>query len=159
MNNQSTNPPPPSSVLTLSIWRNFAPSRALALQDGEHRETRFVTSDSDLQEEVYAWRLPEDIFSGIENYRIRRDLRQKLFDRMDPALPPSERPLALLDEFIEAALEAVQSGDVEPASVQHPPTGDDDASVGMNILLALALHLKWLSRCFADRRGISVSVR
>lgn len=151
---------PTHATLKLSIWRKTAPARAFVLQDGEDSETpRFVASDSDLHEEVYSWGLHEYIFAGVEDEGRRRDLHEKIFDRMSPNRPPSERPLALLGEFVEAALDAVESGAVKPVRDRKPPEGDDDAFTGMNTLLALALHMKWLSRCFADRPGISVSVR
>lgn len=159
MNNQPMTPPPPRYTLKLSIWRNFTPTRVLALQDGKDSKTRLITPGFDLQEEVYSWSLREDILSGIESQNLRENLHTKLFDSMDPARPPSERPIALLDEFVEAALEAIESGGVEPIAVQNPPDSDSDTSIEINGLLALALHLKWLSRCFADRPGISVSVR
>ena len=167
MNIQPTTPPSSGPVLTLSIWRNFTPIRDLALQGGKDSDTRFITStsnpreesDVDLQEEVYSWSLREDSLSGIEDQETHDKLHKKLFGRMHPARPPSKRPISLLDEFVEAALKAVESGAVEPAAVQNPPDAESDTFIMINGLLALALHLKWLSRCFADRPGISVSVR
>lgn len=150
---------PTHATLKLSIWRKTAPERAFALQDGEDSETRFITSDFDLHEEVYSWSSHEDIFAGVEDENLHLDLRKKIFVRMNPNRPPSERPLTLLDEFVEAALDAVESGAVKPVRDRKPPEGNDETFAGMNTLLALALHLKWLSRCFADRPGISVSAR
>ncbi len=151
---------PTHATLKLSIWRKTAPARAFVLQNGEDSETRFVASDSDLHEEVYSWSLREYIFAGVEDEGLRRDLHEKIFDRMDPNRPPSERPLTLLDEFVDAAFDAMKSGAVKPVRDRKPPDGDDETFAEVkNTLLALALHLKWLSRCFADRPGISVSVR
>ena len=107
----------------------------------------------------YAWILHEDPFLGIRDDEPCPNFREEFRDCMNPALASSKRPLALLDKFVEKALEIVESGAVDPSGIQGPPVGGDDTAIEMNTLLAFALHLKWLSRCLANRPGISVSAR
>ena len=61
----------PGAKLTLSIWRDFTPARPLALPDDEGRQ--LLDSESGLQEEVYSWRLREDVFAVISDDETRRD--------------------------------------------------------------------------------------
>ena len=141
----------------LSVWRNVDPGRRLVLRGDDNTGSQPVDTD-DLQEEVYAWSLHEDPFAGIENDSVREDLKQ-LFARLNASHPPSERGFDVLDEFVEKALEIVESGNAVSFQVQDPHADPDGAPGRMNVLLALASHLDWLSRCFSDRPGISVSIR
>ena len=48
--------------IKLSVWRDFAPSRALILrQDGEEGY-HVLANESDLQQEVYTWHMREEPF-------------------------------------------------------------------------------------------------
>ena len=135
------------------------------MQDGEGSETRIIASDSNLQdevylqEEVYSCNLHEDPFLGIRDNDLRHNFHEKFLDCMNPALAPSKRPIALLDDFTKEALKMIESGAVDPSGLQGPSVGGGDDAIEMNALLAFALHLKWLSRCLANRPGISVSAR
>ena len=141
----------------LSVWRNVHPGRRLALRGDGDADSRSVDTDN-LQEEVYAWSMHEDPFAGITDDRIRKDLKL-LFARLGASHPPSDRSFAVIDEFVEKALEAVESGTAVASEVQDPRADRDGTSDKMNALLALTLHLDWLSRCFTDRPGVSVSIR
>lgn len=141
----------------LSVWRNVDPGRRLVLRGDDDVDPRPVDTD-DLQEEVYAWSLHEDPFAGIENDSVREALK-RLFARLNASHPPSERGFGVIDEFVEKALKTVESGDAVSSQVQDPHADHDGAPDRMNVLLALASHLDWLSRCFSDRPGISVSIR
>ncbi len=145
--------------LRLSIWRDFVPNRTLALPDEAGGSHRILTSDSNLQEEVYSWHLREDPFAGIPDEDFRRRLRERLFQRLEASRSPSERRLAVLDDFATEAQRAIDSGNAGFVPIQDPLPDDEDAPGEINALLALTLHLKWLSRCFANRPGISVSIR
>lgn len=137
--------------LFLSIWRDYTPPHVVAL----HAEpTGGHVVAPPLQKQVYEWRLRTDVWAGIPNDEVRRRLGDQLFDRLDVTLPPAERSLAVLSDFIIAAEQAIASGHAGLV-----PVDVGDATIGMNPLLALVLHLKWLIRCFADRPGISVSIR
>lgn len=144
-------------ALRLSIWRNFSPTRPLAMED-ERASWREVGRFSGLQEEVYSWSLHQDPFGGIDDDSVRDDLREALLERLDVSLPPTERGIVVLDEFVTKAERAVNEG-------YAGPLPSDSASVSThtpsepNPLLALALHLKWLVRCFGDRPSVSVSIR
>lgn len=151
--------------LKLSIWRDFVPGRRLASWDHEGNAHRVAGSEFNLQEEVYSWRLWEDFRDGIADDETRRRLDDQLC-RLDTSCPPSERRLSVLDDFIAEARKAIASGKAGLSSIQNPPVGDEDAPDAIedapdaiNALLALTLHLEWLSRCFANRPGISVSIR
>ena len=119
-----------------------------------------MDSDRNLQEEVYSWHLSEDLFDGIADSDIRDQLHEYLFERLDAARPPSERGLNVLDKFITTAEEIINSGRTEWTASQSRFDDDDNNDADqVNVLLSLTLHLKWLLGCFANRPGISVSVR
>ena len=149
----------PPQALRLSIWRDFAPAHPLAMQD-EHAGWRVVGRSSGLQEEVYSWSSLQNPFEGIDDDNVRADLREALLDRLDVVLPPTERGIDVLSEFVERAERSIDQGHAGPmpsntASVEdaaHTPSEP-------NPLLALVMHLKWLVRCFEDRPNMSVSVR
>ena len=90
---------------------------------------------------------------------VRQGLREKLIDRLNVSLPPSERGIGVLNEFIKSAETAHASGKTEWTTSQSSLDDDEETADKINSLLAVTLHLKWLSDCFADRPGISVSVR
>ena len=148
---------PESAQARLSIWRDFAPTAPLALQD-EEAGWRLVARDSKLQEEVYSWPLPRDPFGGIDDDDVRDDLRTALLDRLDVSLPPTQRGIAVLREFVAKAEQAIKEG-------HSAPLPSDSAALSTyapsepNPLLALAVHLKWLVRCFGDRPHMCVSIR
>ena len=144
--------------LKLSIWRDFVQGRRLASWDDEGNSHQVAGSESNLQEEVYSWCLWEDFRDGIADDKTRWRLDDQLH-RLDTSRPPSERRLSVLDDFIAEARKAIASGKAGLSPIQNPPVGDEDAPDAINALLALTLHLEWLSRCFANRPGISVSIR
>lgn len=147
-----------SAKLRLSIWRDFTPSRRLGAWDGEGKPHQVPGSDFDLQEEVYSWHLREDFLAGISDGGARRRLEDRL-QLLNPSRPPSERRLDVLDGFVSEAERILESGGAGLSSILDPSGGDEDAPGTIDSLLALTLHLKWLSRCFADRPGVSVSIR
>lgn len=144
-------------ALRLSIWRNFEPVHTLGMQDGE-AGWKVVDRPSDLQEEVYSWSLLQDPFGGIDDDHVRDDVRGALLDRLDVSLPPTDRGIAVLGEFVTKAEQAVQEGHAGPLPADSASASTHTPSEP-NPLLALALHCKWLVRCFGDRPGVSVSVR
>ena len=150
-----------SPTLTLSIWKDFVPRRALALPGEEGGQ--LLTSESGLQEEVYSWRLREDAFAGISDHDTRMNLHDRLVERLDVSKPPCERRMAVLEEFVNAAEAKIESGAAACArseSESDRDSDDDDRSrIDINPLLALTMHLRWLLSCFENRPGISVSVR
>lgn len=143
----------------LSIWRNFAPSAPLAVQDAE-AGLRIVDTDSGLQEQVYSWPLSTHLFGCIEDEGVRSDLREALYDRLDVSLPLAQRGIAVLHEFVEKAERAISAGHAGPV-----PTDSTSAAPSThnplepNPLLALVVHLKWLVRCFGDRPNVSVTIQ
>ena len=143
-----------SVKLKLSVRRDFVPSRPLYSWEGEGSAQQVVDSDSNLQEEVYSWHLWEDFRDGIADDETRLRLEEQL-RRLDTSRPP----LSVLDDFIAEARKAIESGKAGLSPIQNPPVGDEDAPNAINALLAFTLHLEWLSRCFANRPGISVSIR
>ena len=147
-----------SIPLRLSIWRNFAPKRSILTQGPQNPGPQVLDSDN-LQEEIYTWQTAEALFDGITDEDVRQDLRGKLIDRLNVSLPPSERRIGVLNEFIKSAETAHASGKSEWTTSQSSLNDDEETADKINSLLAVTLHLKWLSDCFADRPGISVSVR
>lgn len=152
MTSKPTMTPDPTVHFHVSIWRDHAPPHDVALRT-EQAGFQVVAPEHELQAKVYSWPLRTDVWAGIPNGEVRRRLREKLFELLEVTRPPTERSLAVLGDFIAAAEQAIASGD---AGLVPVPVGD--ATVELNPLLALVLHLKWLIRCFADRPGISVSI-
>lgn len=147
-----------SARLRLSIWRDFAPSRRLGAWDGEGKPHQVPDPGFNLQEEVYSWQLREDFLAGISDDEARRRLEARL-QLLNPLHPPSERRLDVLEAFVSEAEDVLASDAAGPSPILNP-SGDDEGAPGtIDSLLALTLHLKWLSRCFADRPGVSVSIR
>lgn len=136
----------------LSIWKDYEPPHRVAL-GGEQMDFQVVTSEHRLQAEVYSWPLRQDYLAGILNDEVRHRL-QELLAELNVSRPPADRSLAVLRDFVAAAEKAVEDG--EAVSV---PGDSGDASVPINPLLSLVLHLKWIIRCFRDHPGISVSIR
>lgn len=154
---EATASPDTNVQFHLSIWRDYTPPHSVALrseQTGEE-QTGFqvITPENGLQAEVYSWPLRTDVWVGIPDEVVRNRLG-KMVGRLDVTLPPSERSLEVLDDFVVEADRAIESG-----TAGSVPVGVGDATVELNPLLALVLHLKWLIRCFKDRPGISVSIR
>ena len=79
-----------SATLKISVWRDFIPNRVIVLSDESDSSRQVLTSDSNLQEEVYSWHLREDALAGVSDENIRRRLREGL-QRLDASRPPSER--------------------------------------------------------------------
>ena len=151
-----------SVKFTLTIWRDFVPSRPLAITTDEDGR-QIYGSDSELQEQVYSWPLREDAFAGISDYEIRTDLHARLLHRLADSNPPSERRLEVLKDFIEASEQVIGAGGVScvqsESRLEENSDNEERLRLEVNSLLALTIHLKWLVACFGDRPGISVSVR
>ena len=147
-----------SNPLRLSIWRSFSPKRPILTQGSDDQAPQVLDSDN-LQEEIYTWQTAEAPFDGIADEDVRKELRERLIDRLNASLPPSERGISVIKEFIESAETALASGKSEWTMSQSAPDDDDEVADQVNGLLGVTLHLKWLFNCFADRPGISVSVR
>lgn len=149
----------PNVHFLLSIWRDFAPTLPLVMQHDESG-WRGITRDSGLQEEVYSWPLPRDPFGCVEDDDVRDDLRRALLERLRVSLPPRQRRIEVLREFVAKAEQAIGAGYAGPQPSDSPSAGSPTHTPSEpNPLLALALHLKWLVRCFGDRPGVSVSIR
>lgn len=147
-----------TSPLRLSIWRSFTPRRPILTQGQENSGPQILDSDN-LQEEIYTWQAAEGPFDGIADSSVREQLTEKLVDKLNASLPPSKRGISVLNEFIESAEAAIAEGQAEWVFPQSDLDEDEEHTAQVNGLLAVTLHLKWLSDCFADRPGISVSVR
>lgn len=151
----------PHVQIRLSIWREYSHHRQLLVAPRDRGSSRLglgAASDFSFQEELYSWHLREDPFAGIEDEDVRGRLQEKLHE-LTVVKQPSERPLAVLDAFVTAAEEVIASGKTELAPIMNPPHDDENDPQKFNVLLAFVRHLKWLSRCFANRPGISVSIR
>ena len=151
--------PEPIAQARLSVWRDFTPTAALALQNVE-AGWRLVTRESGLQEEVYSWPLPPDPFGGIDDESVRDDLRKALLDRLDVSLPPTQRRVDVLCEFVVKAERAIKEGHSRPLPSDSAPEAlSTHTPLEPNPLLALTVHIKWLVRCFGDRPNVSVTIR
>ena len=147
-----------STQAWLSIWRNFAPSAPLAVPDADVG-WRIVDTDWGLQEQVYSWPLPTDPFGGVVDDGVRDDLREALYGRLAVSLLPGERGIAVLHEFVEKAKLAVREGHAGPLPAATSTTPSTHPPMEPNPLLALAIHLEWLVRCFGGRPHVSVTIR
>ena len=141
----------------LSIWRDFAPTAPLALQN-EEAGWQIVAGDSKLQEQVYSWPMPRDPFGGVDDEDVRDNLRAALLDRLDASLPPTKRRIEVLGDFVAKAERAIEKGHSGPLPSDSVMPSTHILSEP-NPLLALTVHLKWLVRCFGDRPNVSIIVR
>ncbi len=144
--------------LVLSIWKKFSPGRKL-LGSGENSPPIAIDAEN-LQEEVYSWKILEPPFDCISNDDARQALHEILVDRLSVSRSPETRRIEVLSEFISIAESVMKKGQAEWISTHSSLMEVNKAGVDVvNPLLALTLHLKWLLDCFADRPGISVSIR
>ncbi len=151
-----------SVEFTLSIWRDFVPSRPIAFVTDEEARQVF-DADSILQEKIYSWRAREDVFAGILDDETRRGLHERLVEQLSDSKDPSERRLEVLQGFVDASQKAIVAGQVRPVPSKSRTSGEFETEeldqIEVNSLLALTIHLKWIIACFDKRPGISVLVR
>ncbi|MDE0270091.1 MAG: hypothetical protein OXP11_02680 [Gammaproteobacteria bacterium] len=112
---------------------------------------------SDLHEEVYSWQVREPVLDGIADDQDRERL-DAILAQFDVNRRPNERDLAVLQEFVALAEQVIESGGSGSIAGQSSSDAEEEVPE-IDALLALTLHLKWLVACFANRPGISVSVR
>lgn len=152
----------PEHELTLSLWRDSTSEHTMTSWVPEHTDSHTNTpiggEHSNLFKQIYSISLREDFRNCITDPKLRSELGDLLY-KLDLALPPLSRQLIEVDKFITKAEEALQSDMTEVSSIQVSPDSDEITPRYVNSLLALKLHLKWLSRCFANHPGISVSIR
>lgn len=152
---------PDSSPLKVSVWRPFVPSSPLLMNaPGTDLPTvRQLTDDTGgLQQEVFTWRMLEDPFGGIADANDRAQLKETLLTAMALDVPPQERSVQSLKNFIARATAVLDAGGVEWTGSQSSLT-DTDEERNLNPLLALVNHLSWLVDVFDGQPNISVSVR
>ena len=145
--------PESNTLRVLSIWQRFTPSRRLLSADDAQR----LDQASDLHEEVYSWQIREPVLDGVANDQERERLDAVLV-RLDVNHGPEERGIGVLDEFVTLARQLIESGGSSTIAGQSGGDAEEETPQ-LDALLALTLHLKWLVTCFADRPGISVSIR
>lgn len=124
---------------TLSIWKDFEPRRPLARSEGDEG-TQVLGADADLQEEIYSWRVYEDVFAGVSDDDTRADLRERLFERLADAKRPAERRLDVLKQFVDAAQAAIDANAASPHPIESWSDGgsedEERGVVQINSLLA-----------------------
>ena len=154
-----------SSKFTVSVWRAFVPKTALVMSavgmgaDTEQPEIHVLTKENtDLQKEVFCWRMLEDPFGGIADQSEREKLREQLLEKMAIRVDPRQRSVESLRSFVDAANRVLADGGVEWSGSQSP-LGDGDEGKRLNPLLALVNQLSWLIDVFEGQPNTSVSVR
>lgn len=149
-----------SPPFKLSLWKDYVPQRTLiATQVEENGQEPKVIPQENLQEEIYSWHTFEDPFGGVTDAKLRERLHHALVKRLNPSLPPSQRRIDVLKDFVQLAEKAIVDHKVEWALGHGTSHHNDSVVEPLNSLLALKLHVDWLLVCFAARPGISVSVR
>lgn len=144
--------------LKLFLWRDSTSEHIMTSWVPEHTNTPIGGQHSNVFKQIYSFTLREDFRNCITDSELRNELGDLLY-KLDLALPPPSRQLIEIDKFITKADEVLRSNMTEVSLIQAPPESDEIAPRYVNSLLALKLHLKWLSRCFGDHPGISVSIR
>ncbi|GAN69586.1 hypothetical protein [Acetobacter orleanensis] len=145
--------------LKLSVWRDFAPGRPLSLWKGDQNGQQVISSDSEIQQEIFSWQMREDPFDGVLEQEDRARLRAGLLDRFEPSRKPSDRRVERLDEFVSEVDRILNGGRAEWTISLDPPREDEDAPYRLNSLLALRNQIEWLIGSFGGIPGLSVSVR
>lgn len=148
--------------LKLFLWRDSTSEHTMTSWVPEHIDSHTNTpvggQHSNVFKQIYSITLREDFRNCITDPELRSELGDLLY-KLDLSLPPPSRQLIEIGKFITKADEALQSDMTEVSSIQASPESDEITPRYVNSLLALKLHLKWLSRCFGDHPGISVSIR
>lgn len=145
--------------LKLSVWRDFAPGKPLALWSGGQREQQVISGDSEIQQEIFSWQMREDPFDGVLAEEDRAKLRELLLDRFEPSSDPRQRRVNGLKDFVDEADRVLTGGKSEWTISLDPPKEDEDAPYRLNPLLALRNQIEWLIGSFGGIPGLSVSVR
>jgi hypothetical protein len=145
--------------IKFSVWRDFVPNKTLMLRQGDDEEHRLLAGGSDLQQEVYSFQVREDPFGGVSDEALRSRLRELLVDRFEASEPPSKRRFEVLHEFLDEAQRVIETNQAEWTVSQNPPVDDEEVPYRLSPLLALKLHLEWLTSIFGSQPGVSVSVR
>jgi hypothetical protein len=146
-----------SAGLRITIWRPYTPERPLTIRKGETDTVTLVSPDMLLQQEAFTWQVREDVWGGLPDNDLREALSHALIGRFEPVLPPAQRGMTQLQEFI-AELEAAQAKS-EWATSGQQLHADGETPVRFNPLLGFLGQLKWLFDLFRDVPGASVSVR
>ena len=144
------------------FWGSFKPNRPVISWNPSvtNRASAIPVGGphSDLFSVVYSIEIKEDFRNCITDQKIRQEL-DKILSDLDIAHPHSFRTLDKVNEFIEKANDALNSGSVDVSRITNPVDSAESATRYFNGLLSLKLHLQWLLQCFADYPNISVSVR
>lgn len=150
---------PDSPPFKLSIWKDYVPQRTLVATHEEGDQAPKVILQENLQEEIYSWHTIDDPFGGVTDPELRQKLHHALVERLSPSLPPSQRRIDVLREFVLLAEKAIADHDVEWILGHGTSQDKNSMAEPLNSLLALKLHMDWLLACFTARPGISVSIR
>lgn len=145
--------------LRLSVWREFTPESTLTQWRAASSELANLTATSDLQREVYSWQMKDDPFGGISDEGSRLKLHDLLLRQYSSSRAPEERRVATLNPFLDEADRIIAKGASEWTISQDAPEDDEDAPYMINPLLALKMHLEWISASFAGQPGVSISIR
>jgi len=142
----------------LSIWRPARFGRTIEYLErspGEFERSRLL-------EQIYAWDPgPIAPWNSILDSQKSSQLRDAFVEKFAPNLPPNERSIQILSEFVDSMRRAL----AEPNSscwndLPLPATESGDApSMRCDLARAFLLHLDWVTATFAHVPDASVTVR
>ena len=143
----------------LSVWQPFSPPHQLLITGTEQRlhVDDGPDDESRLDAAAYSWRLREPVFSCVEDAESRAEL-EGILAKLSAEEPAEQRTLAVLQEFVDTALATIESGGSAAIASQSVADADEEETE-VDALLAFTHHLRWVLRCFADKPGVSVSLR
>jgi hypothetical protein len=144
----------------VTVWRAFSHGRPLAYQTNTKAEAKVFGEEETLLQDVFCWQVREDVWSGLADEEVRIAMRQRFLDEFQPTLPPSQRTIRALTEFI-AVLEPIACGQHSEWADSAMQEEEDESRkpYRLNPLLAFHRQLTWIRDVFVDIPGASVSVR
>lgn len=141
----------------ISIWRPFTPEKSLTFHTGQSKNVTVVGPEMAFQQEAFTWNAREDVWGGLIDSEIRTQLSERLIGDFQPTLPPMDRGITKLENFLEAAEAAAVNSEWSNSGQQLERDGE--TPVRLNSLLAFCVQLRWICQVFKDIPGASVSVR
>lgn len=149
--------------LRLTIWRAHRPGRPVVVYSastGSDTPAFYSLSESEearLQSEVFSWSAKEDIWDGIIDDSLRVQLRDDFMNKFSPHLPPQQRRMNVLGEYVEE-LQRLVSDEGAEWKISNQ-SGEEDHVLPINPLLAFCNQLAWVHSIFKNAPDASVTVR
>lgn len=143
----------------ITIWQPYFTGFMLAVGHEDSVGLNILDGDTELQREVFTCPIEEDVWAGVTDDDKRKSLSSRFIDAFQPMLPPAERNMAALENFVVDLRKVALSAASEWSPSAATPVDVGTPPIMVNNLLALHHQLVWLVDVFRDLPGASVSIR